>query len=315
MTQSDGWEWIDYHKLPHWMKKVSKPKHRINKTYTKIFHGKSYDYKVEYAVVHGKLRTRYWRSVSTKNSSGSVSSNRSLYNLNRYHIFLILLVLAGVCLVVINQINPSAITSSPGIPTPLITTQPIVTLTSLKTPIITPRPTIPTATPVSVLLNQFTSLEDSKKSIDYINSIRANNGVSAIQFDSRVYNIGMARVNDMDKYGYMDHTNPQTGTCADSIKTQYGLSNSEYVAENAFGFDSGGHYSVGMENQAVNSWITSRGHRYNLLYPHSAGAVACSSGGHCVFLGLNNDRFGQGCHTGAEGLAYWNSVGKQPGEI
>jgi len=174
---------------------------------------------------------------------------------------------------------------------------------------------VPPTIPIFEPSNQFTSLEDSKKSIDYINSIRANNGVPAIRFDSRVYNIGMARVNDMDKYGYMDHTNPQTGTCADSMKTQYGLSNSEYVAENAFGFDSGGHYSVGLENQAVNSWITSRGHRYNLLYPHSAGAVACSNGGHCVFLGLNDDRFGEGCHTGAEGVAYWNRVGKQPGEI
>jgi uncharacterized protein YkwD len=163
--------------------------------------------------------------------------------------------------------------------------------------------------------NQFTSLEESKKSIDYINSLRARNGIGAIRFDSRVYNIGMARVNDMDKYGYMDHTNPQTGSCADSIKTQFGLSNSEYVAENAFGFSTGGHYAAGLENEAVDSWMTSRGHRYNLLYPHSAGAVACSSEGHCVFLGLNTDRFGEGCHTGAQGMAFWNGAAKQPGEI
>ncbi len=169
--------------------------------------------------------------------------------------------------------------------------------------------------PVFVSLNQFTTIEESKKSIDYVNTIRSHNGVYSIRFDSRVYNIAMARVNDMDKYGYMDHTNPQTGTCADSIKTQYGLSVSEYVAENAFGFDTGGHYSEGLENEAVDSWITSRGHRYNLLYPHLAGAVACSNGGHCVFLGLNNNGFGAGCHTGAEGMAFWNSIGKQPGEI
>ena len=177
-----------------------------------------------------------------------------------------------------------------------------------------PQIVVPTV-PVFVPSNQFTTIENSKKTIDYINSLRSRNGVQSIRFDSRVYNIAMARVNDMDKYGYMDHTNPQTGTCADSIKTQYGLSNSEYVAENAFGFDSGGSYSAGLENEAIDSWMKSRGHRYNLLYPHTAGAVACSSGGHCVFLGLNNDRFGEGCHTGAQGIAYWNTVGKQPGEI
>jgi len=169
--------------------------------------------------------------------------------------------------------------------------------------------------PVFVPSNQFTTMEESKKSIDYVNKIRSSNGINSIRFDSRVYNIAMARVNDMDKYGYMDHTNPQTGTCADSIKTQHGLSISEYVAENAFGFDTGGHYSNGLENEAVDSWMTSRGHRYNLLYPHSAGAVACSNGGHCVFLGLNSNRFGEGCHTGTEGMAFWNSIGRQPGEI
>lgn len=191
----------------------------------------------------------------------------------------------------------------------------ISSITSSPYPTNSPNQLVTPSIPIFVSLNQFTSLEDSKKSIDYINSKRVEIGVSAIQFDSRVYNLGMARVNDMDEYGYMDHTNPQTGSCADSIKTQYGLSSSEYVAENAFGFDSSGHYSVGLENEAVDSWITSRGHRYNLLYPHFAGAVTCSNRGHCVFLGLNNDRFGEGCHTGAQGMAYWNRVGKQPLEI
>ena len=146
------------------------------------------------------------------------------------------------------------------------------------------------------LSNRSTTSEDSKKYIDYINSIRASNGVQPIRFDSRVYNIAMARVNDMDKYGYMGHTNHQTGTCADNIKTLFGLSNSEYVAENAYGFSTGGSYSTGMEKEAVDVWMTSPLHRNNLLYRHSAGAIACSKGGHCVFLGLNNNRYGQGCY-------------------
>jgi uncharacterized protein YkwD len=162
-------------------------------------------------------------------------------------------------------------------------------------------PTIFKSTIIPTYSIGYTSMEDSKKYIDYVNTLRRNAGISALQFDSRVYNIAMARVNDMDAYGYMDHTNPQTGSCPDSIKNKYGLSSDEYVAENAFGFDAGGHYSTGLEKEAIDSWMTSRGHRYNLLYPHTAGAVACSSGGHCVFLGLNNDRFGEGCYTGTQG--------------
>jgi uncharacterized protein YkwD len=177
-----------------------------------------------------------------------------------------------------------------------------------------PPSTIPTTqqyvaqiTPVQVLTNKYTTLEDSRKSIEYINSIRTKNGLNTLRFDQRVYNIALARVNDMDKYGYLDHTNPQTGTCPDSIKIQYGLNQNEYVAENAYGFPSGGSYFNGIEKDAIDSWMTSKGHRNNLLYPHIGGAIACSNGGHCVFLGLNGDRFGEGCYTAAQGIAYWNS--------
>ena len=259
--------------------------------------------------VSEKIKTGFNRYM-VKNKSYS----RQYFHPNNNYIFFgivslsIIIVMGGTPNIWTNNVNTMTSlvpANTPSIPSILPATSTISQLSQI----------IPPTISIFVPSNQFTSPEDSKKSIDYINTIRASNGVQAIRFDSRVYNIAIARVNDMDKYGYMDHTNPQTGSCADSIKTQYGLSNSEYVAENAFGFDTGGHYSVGLENQAVDSWMTSRGHRYNLLYPHSAGAVACSTGGHCVFLGLNNDRFGQGCHTGAEGLAYWNSVGKQPNEM
>ena len=164
----------------------------------------------------------------------------------------------------------------------------------------------------SVLSSEaFTTVGKAQKVLTYVNQLRAENGVSALRYDVRVYRLAIARVNDMDQYNYMDHTNPVTGTCPDSIKSQFGLSNNEYVAEDAYGFDYGGSYSSGLEQQAISSWMTSRGHRYNLLYPHTAGAVVCSRGGHCVFEGLNTAGFGSGCHTGAEGLAFWNSVGEQ----
>jgi len=138
--------------------------------------------------------------------------------------------------------------------------------------------------------------------------------VNPIQFDQRVYNLALARVNDMDKYGYLDHTNPQTGTCAFSIKSQFGLTSNEYVAENAYGFPSGGSYHSGIETDAINAWMSDRGHKYNMLYPHIAGAVACSSGGHCVFEGLNHDGFTNACYTASQGEAFWATAGVQPYE-
>jgi hypothetical protein len=38
------------------MKRVSKPRHKVIKTYTKIFYSKPYDYKAQYKIVHGRLQ-------------------------------------------------------------------------------------------------------------------------------------------------------------------------------------------------------------------------------------------------------------------
>ena len=299
MTKSDDWIEIKYHNLPEWMKQVSKPKHPINKSYKKIFNGNPCDYKVEYTVVRGELYFKYWRSChqSPRSPPPTKIFKRSSKCIKNYHYLLTFFVLVGVYFVLFTQFNPSTNPPFSDIISPIV----IYANSTIQSGLELSKNT------VKEVMKSSTNQEDSEKMIDYVNSIRASNGVYPIRFDSRVYNLAMARVIDMDNYGYMDHTNLQTGTCADSIKTQYGLSNSEYVAENAFGFDTGGHYSVGLEKEAVDSWMTSRGHRYNLLYPHSAGAVACSNGGHCVFLGLNNNRFGQGCYSGADGLAYWKS--------
>lgn len=59
----------------------------------------------------------------------------------------------------------------------------------------------------------------------------------------------------------------------------------------------------------LSAWMGSKGHRYNLLYPHHTGAAIAGYDGYWVFLGVNQERFGEGKHTAAEGFAYWNSVG------
>lgn len=158
----------------------------------------------------------------------------------------------------------------------------------------------------SQISGSFTSIEKAREIVVHINSLRQSQGVNALRFDDRVYNIALARTQDMVRYQYMDHVNPTTGACPDNMKLQYGFNSNEYLAENAYGGPVG--YSGNIERDALNCWMGSRGHHYNLFYPHSAGALVCSNG-YCVFLGLNNDRFGEGCHTGAEGMAFWNSAG------
>lgn len=168
-----------------------------------------------------------------------------------------------------------------------------------------------TSTRTLVSSPSYTTIEKARQMLSIINGIRQENGVAALSFDERVYRLALARTNDMVQYQYMDHVNPVTGSCAYSMKSQFGFGGNEYVAENAYG-DSRAYYE-GIERNAISSWMNSRGHRFNLLYPHTAGSVVCSDG-YCVFLGLNQNHFSEGCHTGAEGMAFWNSVGTQPYE-
>lgn len=157
---------------------------------------------------------------------------------------------------------------------------------------------------------QQTTQDDSKQAIDYINTIRASYGVNPIQFDQRAFALGLARAKDMYDYGYLDHVNPQTGSCPYSIKSQYGFAENEYVAENALGYETKQEvsYSNGDYHQNIESWMSDTGHKMNLLYyDHYGGAYACY-GSQCVFEGVNHDQFGLGCHTAAEGTATWNSM-------
>ena len=70
--------------------------------------------------------------------------------------------------------------------------------------------------------------------------------------------------------------------------------------------------------EAVDGWLTSRGHRYNLLYDeHVSGAIGCYWQ-ICVFLGVHYNPYGLGaggCHTGDEGRAYWQIAGIKEGEV
>ena len=144
------------------------------------------------------------------------------------------------------------------------------------------------------------------KSIEYINQKRFQNGKTPISHDSRVYELAMARAKDMHEYKYLDHTNPITGTCPYNIKSNFGLTFNENVAENAylFGTETNPVFYNPSHTEIIDGWMDSTGHRINLLsYEHIAGSVACY-GGFCVFLGLNHGNYGEGCSTASEGAEF-----------
>ena len=150
-----------------------------------------------------------------------------------------------------------------------------------------------------------------------LNKIRAQEGKKTILWDERAYNLSVARSKDMYDKEYFDHVTPE-GKCADDFKKGFGFKSNEYVAENigASMWESGSYtQTIDVDNQ-LNNWLGSRGHRYNLLYStHKSGAIGCYYGV-CVFLGVNNDGFGaKPCNTGDEGLAFWQTALKQPGEV
>lgn len=161
--------------------------------------------------------------------------------------------------------------------------------------------------------------EECKETFEKLNEIRINYGKKQISWDNRAYELAVDRSKDMQENNYMDHTSP-TGQCPENMKTSYGFKSNEYLAENAGGMS---YYSrgnvAGNCDEALDSWLSSRGHRYNLLYDdHNSGAIGCYYE-ICVFLGVHNDFYGLGgggeCYTAAEGSAYWNMAGVQPGEV
>ncbi|WP_055075027.1 CAP domain-containing protein [Pseudanabaena sp. 'Roaring Creek'] len=164
----------------------------------------------------------------------------------------------------------------------------------------------------------FSSEDESKKAIQEINDLRKAYGKPPINYSTKAYNLALARAKDMNQYGYYDHMNPKTKTCADTMKIDYGFSDKDYLAENINTYVSTGPgmaLSVQTMSDSIKGWMNSRGHRFNLLYDmHVAGAVACDLN-KCVFLGLNSEAFGKGCHTAKEGQEYWEKAPPQSGEI
>lgn len=162
---------------------------------------------------------------------------------------------------------------------------------------------------------------EALEAFDYINEIRKENGRSELQWNDDLYELAMFRCKDMYDKKYFDHVTPE-GKCVKDFQDKYGLGGYN-IAENAGAVTYGGtgtnidYASYADVKSQIDGWMQSRGHRYNLLYPsHIYGVATCYKGA-CVFLGANQEYYGLGygpCTTGAQGLAFWESVGQQPGE-
>lgn len=146
-----------------------------------------------------------------------------------------------------------------------------------------------------------TSKEESLHAIEYINELRTSLGKDKIAWDPRVYTLAIAWTEDMFENNYLDHTNPITGDCPYSLKENFEIKSNEFVADNSHSTNPNGGVTPGFFNPdyklVIKKWMVSQAHRDNLLFNgHVSGAYACT-GGKCAFMGLNYDRYVEGCFT------------------
>lgn len=156
---------------------------------------------------------------------------------------------------------------------------------------------------------------------DYINRLRLKYGRNPLAWDERAYALAMARSKDIVERDYFDHVTPE-GTCVKDMKAQYGFRDQDNIAENLGGMT---YQKNGMPvpetttREAVNGWMGSRGHRYNMMtIDHQSGAMACYKAV-CTFLGINSlpngFGFGNRCTTGEEGLESWKTAPSPADEV
>ncbi len=163
-------------------------------------------------------------------------------------------------------------------------------------------------------------LGESKEAFDYLNTVRAEHGRAELAWDEISYLLAVYRSKDMSVRGYFDHVTPE-GECVKDYKNMFGFGSQYNVAENIgvlAHYDNGMPTKTSTPNDAVEGWLTSRGHRYNLLHQdHQRGAIGCYKAV-CTFIGANNFPSGLGtadCITGEEALRYWADAPPKPDEI
>ncbi|NUN11782.1 hypothetical protein HUU53_04010 [Candidatus Micrarchaeota archaeon] len=162
----------------------------------------------------------------------------------------------------------------------------------------------------ALLAESINSKTQSQNAFNYVNQLRGQNGLQPLTWDEKAYELAVFRSKDMHERSYFDHVTPE-GKCAEHYAGQFGINYGNSIAENIYGYEDSYGRSA-QANDAIDSWMDSRGHRYALLRPSYLGAAIGCYRSKCTFVGISTENFV--CATGAEGLAYWNTVPKQPGE-
>jgi hypothetical protein len=134
------------------------------------------------------------------------------------------------------------------------------------------------------LVRSESTADDSRDSMMYLNRIRILGDIAPVPFDDRAYQLALARASDMASFQYLDYTNPETGSSAESMKGAYEIEPGDRIIECAYGQWNG--YRYGIEKNAIDAWISDEGNRDRLFSPLESGAIACSRG-YCSFIGLS----------------------------
>lgn len=153
----------------------------------------------------------------------------------------------------------------------------------------------------------------------YLNQLRQSSGHNQLAWDERAYHLAVARSKDMVTRNYLDSITPE-GTCAKKLKPAFGFG-TEKIVESIGGLT---HYENGQPvadasiEATVDSWMGSRGYRYNLLdSAHEAGAIGCYQS-ICTFYGVRavaDHEDTSPCTTPEAEQEYWRTAPKQPGEV
>jgi uncharacterized protein YkwD len=124
---------------------------------------------------------------------------------------------------------------------------------------------------------------DSQDAMVYLNRIRIAAGLSPVPYDERLFGLALSRSADMAAFRYLDYTNPETGSSAQTLKSRFGIPANRTVVETAYGQWNG--YTYGIEQHAVDTWVSDEGNRDRLFAPYSGGSIACTQG-YCSFIGI-----------------------------
>jgi uncharacterized protein YkwD len=133
------------------------------------------------------------------------------------------------------------------------------------------------------LIKSGSDASDSQAAVIYLNQIRVASGTSPLTFDERAFQLALTRAADMAAFQYLEYTNPETGSSAATLKSEFGIGSDETVVESDYGQWNG--YAFGIEKLAVDAWTSDYGNRKRLFGTYDGAAIACS-GGYCSFIGI-----------------------------